>query len=77
MPRTLTGRDLSAELLAVLHRWGVPKHVVELNLHIRTDQPVAINCTFHPEAPDGSLALDSNDQLQVLTKRYQLVEVDG
>jgi hypothetical protein len=75
MSKIVTGSDLSEEVMAVLHRWGIPKHAISLNLKIEARKAVEINCTFHPEAPDGSLEIDG-DALKVVTQRFRLIPVE-
>lgn len=71
---TVRGDDLSADLMAVLHAWGIPKRASSIDIHISRG-PVVIRCTFQPEAEDGRLKL-AGEGLAMVTKRFNLVEAD-
>lgn len=71
----VTGNQMSGEIMAVLHKWGVPKHLISLDLHIGTDEAVTIKCEFYPTVPDDGGG-ETIDVLNRVTQTYKLVPVE-
>jgi hypothetical protein len=74
--KLLTGSSLPQEVLDLLQGWGLPKHLKRLTLSIDAEELVEITCTYYPELPNGTLAMDSNNALEIVTRRYHLIETE-